>query len=60
MITFGRNLFRILGNQRVVAFITAFKAEDAIAIYRDKCGRCAEVTAEQMSWGYPEDVCKIY
>lgn len=55
-----RNLYRILGNQRVVAFITAARASDAVKVYREKCGRCSEVTAEQMTFGYPEDVCKIY
>jgi len=55
-----RNLYRILGNQRVVAFITALRASDAVNIYNEKCGRCAEVKAEQMTFGYHEDVCVIY
>ena len=60
MICAFRNLYRILGNQRVVAFITASSASNAIKIYTEKCGRCSEVKAEQISFGYPEDVCKIY
>jgi len=55
-----RNLYRIIGNQRVVAFITATRASEAIKVYNEMCGRCAEVAAEQMSFGYPEDVCRIY
>lgn len=54
------NLYRVLGNQRVVAFITASRASEAIRIYREKCGRCSEVTAEQVSFGYEKDVCEIY
>lgn len=62
MLNSSRNLYRILGNQRVVAFITAASPEAAIQTYRaqELGGGCEDIKAERLTIGYPEDVCQIY
>jgi hypothetical protein len=59
MLNAFRNLYKIWSNAKVVAFVTAGSEKSALAAYRAAGGKAAVDTIEQLSWGYPEDVCKL-
>lgn len=55
-----RNLYRIRNQaNKHVAFVTAESSAAAISKYYGNGGNESEATAEQMSHGYPNDVCSI-
>ena len=59
-LNYFRNLYRVLANGNVVAFITAASADAASMAYYKAGGKAADLNIERMSFGYPEDVCTIY
>lgn len=52
------NLYKIRNSENgaVVAFITSRTKSLAVDQYYANGGKCAQVVAEQMSWGYPHDL----
>lgn len=54
------NLYKIWSNGNVVAFITSFKEDSAIAKYLSLGGKHADATAERLTFGYPIDHNTIY
>lgn len=62
MQTAFRNLYRFtcLDTKNVVAFITARNLQQAIDIYKAKGGKVLTTLGEQVSHGYPSDMCEIY
>ena len=61
MQTAFRNLYKFtcLDTKKVVAFITARNMQQAVDLYKEK-GKALTTYAEQMSFGYPKEVCDIY
>jgi len=53
------NLYKIWNIHNVVAFITAYSEKNALEIYKTK-GKSLDVTAEQISFGYPQKIENIY
>lgn len=56
-----RNLYKVADYQgALLAHVTAASHEKAVEAYRAAAGGTDVVTTEQLSHGYPEDVCTIY
>lgn len=53
------NLYKIWDINTVVAFITACSEKNALEIYKTK-GKALDVTAERISFGYPQKIENIY
>ena len=54
------NLYKIWFSTEVVAFITSFSEDSAIAKYLSLGGKHANATAERLTFGYPIDHNTIY
>lgn len=58
----NRNLYRLSDDLgKVLAVLTAPNRMKAVERYREKCGKLDDVVqVEQLTFGYPEDVCEVY
>jgi hypothetical protein len=56
----GRNLYRLMSNGRVVAFVTGRNEAQALTRYQTAGGAIVSPNVEQLTHGYPVAELKIY
>ena len=56
----NHSLYKIWFDNSVVGFITAWNEVSAIALYKQHGGKAENPTAEKITFGYFEQVRKVY
>lgn len=56
----GRNLYRVLSGPKIVAFVSSYNADRVAERYRANGGKAEVTNVEQMTFGYPADVCNVF
>lgn len=56
----GRDLYRVLSGDKMVAFISSYNADRVHGRYLANGGKSEVTNIERITFGYPEDTCKIY
>lgn len=55
-----RNLFRITKAGQLAALVTAGTRDEAASKYREADAGEGDITVEQVTHGYPTDICAIF
>jgi len=59
-LTGGRSLYKLWAGQRVMALITTYNKDRVLGRYQMNGGKAEITNIERISYGFPEDVCKVY
>lgn len=58
--TAGRSLYKLWAGNKVAALITTYNRDRVEGRYKMNGGTLEITRVERMSFGFPEDVCKVY
>ena len=59
-LTAGRSLYKLWAGNKVAALITTYNLDRVQGRYTMNGGALEITRIERMSFGFPEDVCKVY